>query len=141
MATDGERIRLLRDFLADSFTKSELHMFLVVNEYRRIASAVNEGVGGLEYSFDVAQKLTTRDLVDDRFFDCLTREFPAKQALIRGLREAWHVEDRTTPTSSGSATSAPREDARGVSITIGGDFSGQLAFGNAIKQLKGAPAG
>ena len=36
--------------------------------------------------------------------------------------------------------SKPRESSGGVSITIGGDFSGQLAFGNAINQVKGPPA-
>jgi hypothetical protein len=36
--------------------------------------------------------------------------------------------------------SEPRENSGNVSITIGRDFSGQLAFGNAINQVKG-PAG
>jgi hypothetical protein len=35
--------------------------------------------------------------------------------------------------------SKPRTNSGGVSITIGGDFSGQLAFGNAIHQVKGPP--
>jgi CHAT domain len=37
--------------------------------------------------------------------------------------------------------SNPRENSGGVSIRIGGNFSGQLAVGNAIKQVKGRSGG
>lgn len=57
MAADGEKIRGLRDFLANAFTVSELGMFLSVNGYGEIATAVDPGVGGIEYFFEVAEAL------------------------------------------------------------------------------------
>ncbi|MFI5457388.1 MAG: hypothetical protein ACHRXM_18240 [Isosphaerales bacterium] len=93
MATEGEKIPGLHDFFVESFTASELHMFLARNGYREIASAANQSVGGTQYFFDVEEALNRRGLIDDTFFVRLRRERPAKEALIRGLQEAWLVEE------------------------------------------------
>ena len=79
MAKEGEKIQKLRDFFVDSFNASELKMFLSVNGYEGVASAVNPSVGGIEYFFDVAQALARRSLIDKEFFVRLTRERPKKE--------------------------------------------------------------
>ena len=86
MAADDETIKGLRDFFGDSFTASELKMFLSVNGYGEVASAVDPGVGGLEYFFEVARALERRGLIDDAFFDHLERERPRKRVEIQAFR-------------------------------------------------------
>jgi len=105
MATEDEKFQGLLDFFEDSFTASELEMFLKLNGYREVASAASPSVGGSEYFFNVAQALNRRGRINAKFFDCLSRVRPEKETLIRGLQESWLAEEKSTPKSSGSTTS------------------------------------
>jgi hypothetical protein len=106
MAIDGKKIRQLSDFLAGSFTTSELDMLLSSNDYGEAVSDVDQGVAGRRYFFNVAQALDRRGLIDDTLFACLTKERPKKEAIIRGLQSSWLVDARTPPKAAGSETSA-----------------------------------
>jgi hypothetical protein len=110
MATDGERIGLLSEFFADSFGPTDLKMFLIVNKYDKVASAVNESVGSRLYFFQVAEELNKRGLIDEAFFENLRRERPAKKSRILDLGKSWLDEEMATPRPSRSTTSIePRE--------------------------------
>src|SRR5262249_25429170 len=89
MATKSEQIRELCDFFAASFKAPELAMFLAMNEYAEVASAVDQGVGSVEYFFNVVTALDRRGLIKDVFFARLRQERPNKDAVIRGLQESW----------------------------------------------------
>jgi WD40 repeat protein len=106
MVTEGKRIRGLRDFFARSFTESELAMFLTVNGYDEVASAVNQQAGGIEYSFAVAQALQRRGLIDGAFFEQLRRERPKQGARISVLQQSWLARDRAVPEPSGGMPSS-----------------------------------
>jgi hypothetical protein len=99
MATDAETIRQLRDFFADSFQATELEMFLTLNGYAEVASAVNPNVGNNQYFFNVAQALERRGLIDDAFYQRLIRERPAKESRIRALQESRPEEGQPGPTA------------------------------------------
>ena len=106
MATEGERIRGLRDFFADSFTVTELEMFLTMNEYGEVVDAVNQQAGGIEYSFAVAQALQRRGLIDEKFFERLREERSGKRARIGVLQQLWTADHRPVSKSSGKTTSS-----------------------------------
>jgi hypothetical protein len=99
MATEFETMRRLRDFFADSFQATELEMFLTLNGYAEVASAVNSNVGSSQYFFNVAQALERRGLIDDAFYQCLIRERPAKESRIRALQESRPEEGKTGSTA------------------------------------------
>ncbi|MFI5460890.1 MAG: tetratricopeptide repeat protein, partial [Isosphaerales bacterium] len=110
MATEGEKIQGLCDFFLESFEAAELRRFLTYNGYKHVASAVNKNVDDIEYFLNIALALARRGLIDDAFFDSLTKVRPLLEARIRGLQESWRVEEKTSPKSSGSASSSdPRK--------------------------------
>jgi hypothetical protein len=140
MATEGERIRGLRDFFAESFTVSELGMFLTVNGYGEVASAVNQQAGGIEYFMAVAQALQRRGLIDVAFFEILKRERPKKWARISVLQQSWLAEDPAVPDPSGDMASivprkmdesVPMAPQRQMSITL---VSWAIAVGQSLKE-------
>jgi len=110
MAKKHEEIRALCDVFDDMFVAKELRQFLTIYGYREVASAVSPNLGDTDYFFEVAQVLVRRGLIDDAFFDCLRRDRPKKEALIRDLQELWLVDEKPSPESSGSTSSSgPRE--------------------------------
>jgi hypothetical protein len=114
MATQGEKIRGLRDFLSDAFTTSELKMFLTVSGYAEVAAAVNQSLGSVDYFFDVVQALQRRGLIDHEFFERLKQERSGKRAPIRVLQQLWGAEDQAVPKSPGRTTSnGPRKKTQG----------------------------
>jgi nucleoside phosphorylase/tetratricopeptide (TPR) repeat protein len=113
MATEGQRIQGLHEFFAESFTTSELKMFLTLKGYEEVVSAVDPVVGSTEYFFEVIRALDRRGLIDERFFDRLMQERPEKEARIQSLWEPWLVEGKKSPQSSNTETSSdPREVER-----------------------------
>jgi nucleoside phosphorylase len=113
MATQGERYQTLRDFFVDSFRSSDLEMFLILNGYEEVASAVNQHVGGSRYAFEVVRELDQRGLINARFFECLKQARSAKAARIKILIELWLDQDQTSSKPADSTTpSSPPETGR-----------------------------
>ena len=107
MATEVEKHRLLRDFLADSFTTRELEMWLVLKEeYKQVARAVNPNVAGIEYSWEVVRTLDRQGLVDDVVFQCLAQARPSKSDQIRAVKESWIRKEATSQSPSGGTESS-----------------------------------
>jgi formylglycine-generating enzyme required for sulfatase activity len=87
--TEGERFRRLCAFLEDSFSTKELERFLVFNDYMAVATTANPQAGPADYSYEVVRKLDRLGLIDERFFDGLSRELPAKRPQIQSLATLW----------------------------------------------------
>jgi hypothetical protein len=107
MMPKREQIESLRDLLADSFTRSELQMFLELYGYGDAAESVRLDVSPRRYSFELVQALENRGLIDSDFFDRLARERPHRAALLRRLRESGLAGDKGD--SSAIATTERRK--------------------------------
>jgi hypothetical protein len=97
MATEGECMESLCDFLQDSFKPSDLNRFLIFKGYGKVAATVNPNVGGIDYSFNVVQALNRRGLIDAGFFQRLREELPRKEARIVVLQESWLAKAQDEP--------------------------------------------
>ena len=79
--TKGERRRVLRDFLKDSFCIEEFEIFLSDHGHTEVADSVKKVAAGEMYFFDAIEALDHRGLIDGKFFDRLTTAHTAKAAL------------------------------------------------------------
>jgi hypothetical protein len=94
MATEGERIEVLSNFLRESFQLHDLERFLVTKGYGEVADAVDRAVGMDQYSFDVVRELRRRGLIKAGFFNHLKNERPALEGQVKGIQAAWSDQDQ-----------------------------------------------
>jgi hypothetical protein len=87
--TEGRRIEALRDFLRDSFRRSQLEQFLTIEGYSDVVRVVGSHEDMTKYAYDVVVELHQQGRIDPVFFDCLARARPGKRPEIERLRNIW----------------------------------------------------
>ncbi len=90
-ATNGPRLRNLREFLRNSFRREEFEMFLSDNGFAAIARAVNANDPVDTYFFNVVRELDHHGLIDRTFFECLKKARSARAPEIESLAESWMI--------------------------------------------------
>jgi hypothetical protein len=119
MATSGQPIEQLCEFLASAFEKNDLNRFLVFEGYRNVAEGVNRDVSNTEYVFNVVQAMNRQALIDGNFFDRLAEERPAREAEVRRIQQSWQA-GNPKDVSISDRHSAPAVDRRTLLRTISG---------------------
>ena len=91
MATMGERLKVLREFLEDSFHPHEFETFLYENDFAEIIRSVSGSAAGTKYFSDAIQAFDRHGLINGDFFDRLANARPAKTSAIKTLASVWVV--------------------------------------------------
>jgi formylglycine-generating enzyme required for sulfatase activity len=149
MATEGERYRQLCAFLEDSFSLTGLKQFLVFNDYKAVSRAVDAHAGQTDYSFQSVEELDQQSLIDERFFDCLSKQLPAKRAQIQSIAKLW-LSDRARTVEPEPVSTGVQPERPHLPVEVSPPLPGEAAriseppaeFENSIgMKLKWIPAG
>jgi hypothetical protein len=91
MATDGDKLEQLCDFLKSSFGTAEFQMFLTFRGggFAEVAESLNPNDAARNYFYEAVVVLERKGLITAPFFDHLRKELPAKQGRIQSLAELW----------------------------------------------------
>ena len=91
MATMGERLKMLREFLEGAFHPHEFETFLRENDFAEVTKAVSGSAAGTKYFSDAIQAFDRHGLINGDLFDRLAKARPAKTSEIKTLASVWIV--------------------------------------------------